>query len=90
MQVKKKYAQLISFIKIFNKYNDADSLVEINDNKFNILKEFAETFVEDFNESGYIFEIPENTVTSNVNNLKIDVVESMPENVDNNTLYIIK
>ena len=33
MQVKKKYAQLISFIKIFNKYNDADSLVEISDNK---------------------------------------------------------
>ena len=38
MQVLKKYAQLIDFIKVFNKYNDANTLVNISDDDYNIFR----------------------------------------------------
>ena len=178
MQVLKKYAQLIDFIKIFNKYNDANTLINISEEDYNILVNFAAyindpsyipdapsgepgdkgptgdkgpgwvnssgslpmevnwestPFLTDWNsytvgtrilyDNGDIYESYDNTyedfsklryitnikgptgdkgpagdsgqidgniITSNVNGLQIDVVDSMPENPNDNTLYIIQ
>lgn len=34
--------------------------------------------------------IPDSVITSSTNNLKIEVVSEMPENPDNNTIYIVQ
>ena len=115
MQVLKKYAQLIDFIKVFNKYNDANTLIDVSDEDYNILVNFAAyindpTYVPDYpggapgekgetgdkgpdgdkGPTGDAGQIEGNIITSNVNGLQIDVVDSMPETPNENTLYIIQ
>ena len=53
MQVQKKYKQILYFIKIVNKNNDANNLVNISENDFNILKDFVLSLNID-NEGNYI------------------------------------
>ena len=112
MIVKKKYKQLINFIKILNKYTDANTLVEINEDDYHILSEFIsnldlnnieneEDITDTYATIEYVdnkFEeivnnipnVPNNIVTSNTENLKLDVVASMPETPNENTLYVIQ
>jgi hypothetical protein len=112
MIIKKKYKQIIDFIKIFNRFTDNNSLVEITEDEYNILAEF----VSDVNNIDYDGEpeetgnyatveyvnnkinevvnnlpnVPNNVVTSNTENLKLDIVASMPETPNENTLYVIQ
>ena len=107
MIIKKKYKQIIDFIKIFNRFTDNNSLVEITEDESNILAEF----VSDVNNIDYDGEnyatveyvnnkinevvnnlpnVPNNVVTSNTENLKLDIVASMPETPNENTLYVIQ
>ena len=44
LQVLKKYALLVDFIKTLEKYNDSDTLVEIDESKYYVLKKFALDF----------------------------------------------
>lgn len=142
MQVQKKYKQLINFIKVFNKYTDANTLVNISEDDYNLLMQFATaiynidpnntdidtggnstfdpTILEDYATKEYVNEkisnvvgaapetldtlkeiadwigehggitIPSNVVTSNVDNMKIDVVGIMPETPAENTLYVVQ
>ena len=122
MQVLKKYAQLIDFVKIFNKYNDANTIVDISDEDYELLTNFVSllnldpTYIPetpqaevgdkgptgdkgpqgdkgeqgDKGPQGDAGQIDANIITSNVNGLQINVVDTMPENPDENTLYIIQ
>ena len=127
MQVLKKYAQLIDFIKVFNKYNDANTLIDISDEDYNILVNFAAyindpTYVPEYpigetgdkgpqgdkgetgdkgpqgdkgetgdkGPQGDIGQIDGNIITSNINGLQINVVDTMPETPTENTLYIVQ
>lgn len=42
MKIKKKYLRLVNFLNAFDAFKDSDTLVEINESKFNVLKEFAQ------------------------------------------------
>ena len=44
MQVKKKYSRLFNFLNAFDNFKDSDTLVEISADKYNKLKEFADSF----------------------------------------------
>ena len=108
MQVLKKYAQLIDFIKVFNKYNDANTLVNISDDEYEILMNFASylndpSYVPDYPQgepgaqgptgdkgpTGDAGQVEGNVITSNINGLQIDVVNNMPNEPDENTLYVV-
>mgnify|MGYP002523763731 CR=1 FL=1 len=144
MQILKKYAQLIDFIKVFNKYNDANTLVNISDDEYEILMNFASYINDpsyipnypqgetgdkgpdgdkgetgdkgpdgdkgetgdkgpqgdkgdtgdkgetgDKGQTGDVGQIDGNIITSNVNGLQIDVVNNMPNDPDENTLYFV-
>ena len=176
MQIKKKYAQLINFINLFNKYTDGNEYVDISSESYDILKEFAQsvevnnlpeyepeqqeqqnddseyeerlinieqelltfndtlsnindrlTNLENNNNNSNIneqlgdinnrlsnlennsnineqlsdisnrltnlennsIELPSNIVTSNIDGVKINLVDSIPNNTEENTLYIV-
>ena len=44
MTIKKKYAQLVNFINLFKKFNDAESSVEVTDAEYNTLLEMLSDF----------------------------------------------
>lgn len=112
MIIKKKYKQLVDFVKVLNKFVDCDSLVEISEDEYNILAEFVSAVnnidydgepeetgnyatVEYVNNKinevvNNLPNVPNNVVTSNTENLKLDVVASMPETLNENTLYIMQ
>ena len=111
MIIKKKYKQLIDFIKVLSKNIDSNSLVEINEDEYAILTEFVSDVNNiDYGGEGekvnyatvdyvdYKFDeiinnlpnVPNNIVTSNTENLKLDIVASMPETPNENTLYVIQ
>ena len=50
MKVKKKYSRLINFLSIFDNFKDSDTLVEISNEKYNKLQEFAQSFTNNINE----------------------------------------
>ncbi len=139
MQILKKYAQLIDFIKVFNKYNDANTLIDVSDEDYNLLVNFAAyindpTYVPEYpigetgdkgpqgdkgetgdkgpqgdkgetgdkgpqgdkgetgdkGPQGDVGQIDGNIITSNINGLQINVVDTMPETPTENTLYIVQ
>lgn len=147
MLIQKKYKQLISFIKIFNKHIDGNVLVEINQDEYNLLmnfvssvnnidpeepyepytsiplsvldnyatKDYVDNEIEHIEllkgdtgeigpqgpkgdtgeagpkgDNGADAVLPNNIVTSNVDGLQIEVVGSIPETINDNTLYVVQ
>lgn len=94
MEIAKKYLQFLKFLKMFNNYYTADELVDIDDISFETLRNFALELIINLNIKEYNSNTDKielyNLVASNVDNLRIEVVNTMPENPNENTLYIVR